>query len=198
MAVFRLTAERPETQRRTLYPDHEEGSACHGGIRNPRRWRYEPSASPAWRWDFGKTGEAGAARFQMNEEQDVVRGETSPCQHFEGEEVGTCQDGHVTGDEILPGGILAPLSCRLDPVPAKDIARRLIGNGVAEIGQGSDDAVVSPAGILSGEAHNERFQFGRERGRPGEVRSAEPSKLRAMSRRYQARMVSGLATQPTC
>ena len=35
-------------------------------------------------------------------------------------------------------------------------------------------------------------------GRPGEVRNLEPSNLRAMSRRYQARMVSGLATQATC
>jgi hypothetical protein len=35
---------------------------------------------------------------------------------------------------------------------------------VAEIGQRSDDAVVSPAGVLSGEAHNERFQFGRDAG----------------------------------
>jgi hypothetical protein len=69
---------------------------------------------------------------------------------------------------------------------------------MAEIGHGSDDAVVSPAGILSGEAHNEGFQFGAMRGRPGEVRNLEPSNLRAMSRRYQARMVSGLATQATC
>jgi hypothetical protein len=33
---------------------------------------------------------------------------------------------------------------------------------VAEIGQGSDDAVVSPAGVLSGEADDERFQVGRD------------------------------------
>ena len=91
-------------------------------------------------------------------------GETSPGEHFDGEEVGTCQDPHVTGDEILPGGILAPLGRRLDPVSAKGIAHRLIGNAVAEIGQGSDDAVVSPAGVLSGEAHNERFQLGRDAG----------------------------------
>ena len=113
---------------------------------------------------FGQTGETDAARFQMNEEQDVVGGETSPGEHFDCEEVGTCQDGHVRGDEILPGGILAPLGCRLDPVSAKDVADGLIGNGVAEIGQGSDDAVVSPAGVLSGEADNERFQFGRDAG----------------------------------
>src|SRR5436309_7075814 len=36
---------------------------------------------------------------------------------------------------------------------------------------------------------------GAMRGRPGEVRNLEPSNLRAMSRRYQARMVAGLATQ---
>ena len=69
---------------------------------------------------------------------------------------------------------------------------------MAEIGHGSDDAVVSPAGVLSGETHNERFQFGRDAGRPGEERNLELSNLRAMSRRYQARMVSGLATQATC
>ena len=51
----------------------------------------------------GQTGETDAARFQMNEEQDVVGGETSPSKHFDGEEVGTRQDGHVRGNEILPG-----------------------------------------------------------------------------------------------
>jgi len=39
---------------------------------------------------------------------------------------------------------------------------------------------------------------GAMRGRPGEVRNLEPSNLRAISRRYQAKMVSGLATQATC
>src|SRR5215471_20823725 len=31
----------------------------------------------------GQTGETDAARFQMNEEQDVVGGETSPGEHFD-------------------------------------------------------------------------------------------------------------------
>jgi hypothetical protein len=83
---------------------------------------------------FGQTGETDAARFQMNEEQDVVGGETSPGKHFDGEEVGTCKDGDVGGNEILPGGIVAPLGCRLYPVSTQDVAHRLIGDGVAEIG----------------------------------------------------------------
>ena len=54
---------------------------------------------------FGQTGEADPARFQMNEEQDIVGGQTSPGEHLDGEEVGAGQDRHVGGDEILPGGI---------------------------------------------------------------------------------------------
>ena len=46
---------------------------------------------------FGQTGEIDAARFQMNEEQDVVGSETSPGEHFDDGEVGTCQDGRVRG-----------------------------------------------------------------------------------------------------
>jgi hypothetical protein len=47
----------------------------------------------------------------------------------------------------------------LDPVAAKDIAHRLIGDGIARIGESSDDVVVAPAGIPAGEVDNERFQF---------------------------------------
>ena len=34
----------------------------------------------------GQAREADAARFQMDEEQDVVGGETSPGEHFDGEQ----------------------------------------------------------------------------------------------------------------
>ena len=46
---------------------------------------------PLGRGMFSQTGETDAARFQMNEEQDVVGGEASPGEHFDCEEVGTCQ-----------------------------------------------------------------------------------------------------------
>jgi len=74
----------------------------------------------------GQAGETDPARFQMNEEQHVVGGKTSPGEYFHGEEVGTGQDGHVGGVEILPRSILAPLGRRWDPVSAKDVAHRLI------------------------------------------------------------------------
>src|SRR5712672_2981187 len=74
-----------------------------------------------------------------DKEQNVVGGETSPGEHFDGEEVGARQDGHVGGNEILPGSILAPLGRRCDPGAAKDISDCLIRDGMAEIGESSDN-----------------------------------------------------------
>jgi hypothetical protein len=79
----------------------------------------------------GQAGEGDPAGFQMDEEQDVVGGETSPGKHLNGEEIGACQDGEVGGDEIAPGGSLAAFRCRRDPVPTKDVTHGLIGNSVA-------------------------------------------------------------------
>ncbi len=109
----------------------------------------------------GQTGESDSSRFQMNEEQEVVGGEPSPGKHLNRNEVGTCQDGEVGGDEIFPGGILAPFRCRLDPVSAKDIADGLVGNGETQIGQSFGYKVVSPSRVLSCEANNERLDLGR-------------------------------------
>jgi hypothetical protein len=39
---------------------------------------------PLGRGMSGQAGETYAARFQMNEEQDVVGGKTSPGEHFNG------------------------------------------------------------------------------------------------------------------
>ena len=115
----------------------------------------------------GQAGEGDPARFQMDEEQDVVGGETSPSKHLNREEVGSCQDGEVRGDEILPGSSLAAFRCRSNPVLAKDVAHGLIGNDMAEIGQGADDAVVPPGEVLSCEADNERLNFGVDAGAAG-------------------------------
>jgi hypothetical protein len=62
----------------------------------------------------------------------------------------------------FPGVILAASRCRLDPVPAKDLAYRLIGTVAAKLGQSSDDAVVSPAAVLSCEADHERLNLARD------------------------------------
>src|SRR4030095_3291949 len=65
------------------------------------------------------------------------------------------EDRHVRGNELLPCRVLAPLRCWRDAVTAQDIAHRLIGNNMAQIGQCADDPVIAPAGILASHADDE-------------------------------------------
>ena len=65
----------------------------------------------------------------------------------------------MRGDEILPGGRLGSLRCGRDAVSAEDVAHRLIANGMTEIGQGSRDSVVSPAGIFPRHSNNQFDDF---------------------------------------
>ena len=125
---------------------------------------------------FGQTRETDPARFQMNEEQDVVGGETSPSEHFHGEEVGASQNGHVGSDEILPGGVLTALGCRLDPVSSKDVSHSLIGNRVTEIAEGAPAmrSYLQPEFSLAKRTMS-ASSSGSIRGRPGEVRNLDPS-----------------------
>ena len=68
MAVFRLTAGNPETERRFCIPivkkvahTTEESGALVGGVASDLN-------HPLGGGMFGQTGETDAARFQMNEE----------------------------------------------------------------------------------------------------------------------------------
>ncbi len=70
----------------------------------------------------GQTGETDAARFQLDEKQHVVGGETSPCKRFHREEVGAGQDVHVRSNEIPPRRFLTARGCWRQPVlPPKDL-----------------------------------------------------------------------------
>jgi hypothetical protein len=81
-------------------------------------------------------------------------------------------------------------------VAAQNVSYRLIGQAVT-IGQSSDDAVICPAVVLSRHSHHQASTSGATAGRPGYCRCLEPSNFLATSLRYQAKMVSGLATQAT-
>ena len=51
---------------------------------------------------------------------------------------------------------------------AQNVSHRLIGQAVTQIGQGSDDAVISPAGVLSRHSHHQGFHF-RSHGRAARI-----------------------------
>jgi hypothetical protein len=79
-------------------------------------------------------------------------------------------------------------------VALQDIADRLIADLIPQIGQRPSDPVITPITVLLGHANDELLDLAPIRGLPGPRRAFEPSNLLATSLRYQARIVSGLAT----
>src|SRR5438552_1894854 len=55
----------------------------------------------------------------------------------------------MRSDEVFPGCVLAALRCGSYAMTAKDVAYRLIRNNVTEVGQSSDNPIVTPARVLS-------------------------------------------------
>jgi hypothetical protein len=119
----------------------------------------------------GDPRQADAPGLQLEEERDVVGGQTSPCKHFNGEEVGPRQHSQMGGNKFLPGGPLAPLWCRGDTIPPEHVRHRLIRHLLAEVGQGSHDSIVPPAGVLSGHPSDQGLGFAVD-GRSARVGSA--------------------------
>ena len=64
-----------------------------------------------------------------------MRGQTSPREHLDGEEVDSCQNRHVRSDEVLPCCVLAAFGCGRQAMTPKNIAYGLIRNNVTEVGQ---------------------------------------------------------------
>jgi hypothetical protein len=105
----------------------------------------------------GDTGHADAAAFQVDEKQHIVSHQAPPTQHLHREEVCAGQNVHVGGDKIPPRSCLASLWCRSNAVASQNVSHRLIGQAMTQIGQRSNDAVISPASILTRHSHHQSF-----------------------------------------
>ena len=83
-------------------------------------------------------------------------------------------------------------------MPPQYVADRLVGDIVAEISQRAGDPVISQPEFSRANLTTSASTSGEMRGRPGYERCFDRSNFAAINRRYQARIVSGLATQATC
>jgi hypothetical protein len=101
---------------------------------------------------IGHAADRHPSAAQMDEEQHVVRHQPSPGQHLDGEEVCSGQDAHVPPDEFAPGRGLTTLGRGSDTVATQDVADALVGNANPQVGQRSDNTIVTPTGILAREA----------------------------------------------
>jgi hypothetical protein len=65
-------------------------------------------------------------RIQLNEKQDEVRHEPTPCSHFRGEKVGGHQHVKMHADELFPRRGRLALWSRWKPASFEDVAHGLI------------------------------------------------------------------------
>ena len=92
----------------------------------------------------GEPGDIHSAALEVDEEQHVVGYQPAQRQHLGGEEVGPCQQLHVSPDEVRPRGCALALRRRRQTVAPQNIANRLIGNLVPQISQRSRNPVIAP------------------------------------------------------
>ena len=77
---------------------------------------------PSLIWVARNTGQADAAAFQMNEEQDVVGYQPTPTQDLHHQEVNPGQHGQMRLNEFLPRGVLAAFRRRRDAMPLQNVS----------------------------------------------------------------------------
>src|SRR6266853_1782192 len=106
---------------------------------------------------------------QMDEEEDVVRHQPPQRPDLSGEKVRRDQHLHMRADELFPrrGGLA--LWRRGEAMALQDVAHRLVTEGVPEIGQGADNAIIPPGTILLRHAHHQVLHFLGDRGATGRL-----------------------------
>src|SRR5580700_3117558 len=76
-------------------------------------------------------------------------------EHLRREEVGPRQQRQVGPNEGRPGGRVAALRRRRQSVAVQNIANRLIGDLIPEIGQGAHNPVIAPVAVLARHANDQ-------------------------------------------
>ena len=101
---------------------------------------------------------------QMDEEDHVIRHESTECPHLGRKEISGHKDVHVGADKLLPRRGRLALGSRRDAVALEDVTHGLVADRIAEVGQGSDDAIIAPGAILLCQAHHQSFYLRVDRG----------------------------------
>ena len=88
----------------------------------------------------------------MDNKQDIVGHQSAGRPDLNRKEVRGNHHLPMSLQEILPGGVLLPLRCRINAVPFQYILYRVRSNDVTEIGESALNSVVAPGSILPRQA----------------------------------------------
>jgi hypothetical protein len=104
-------------------------------------------------------GVMDGAATDVETEEHAREYHPQPCPHRTGEEVRRQQDIEMETDELPPRHGLFALRGWWDAVPFQDVAPRLVAQTIAQVGQGTHNAVIAPRTILAGHPHHESFDL---------------------------------------
>ena len=92
---------------------------------------------------------------EFHHEEQIESDQATRCPDFDRGEVDAGQHIPVRLDECSPGGLSLAIRRGLNAVTLENIADRLIGDLVPQIGQGTLDTVVAPRGVFPSKAKNQ-------------------------------------------
>ena len=104
-------------------------------------------------------GEVDAAGLELHDEQQIEGDQAAFRPDFHRREVDGRQHVPVGLDEGRPRRLSLSLTCRFDAVLFQDVTDGLVGDLVAEVGQRSLDAIVTPGRILACHAEHQLDDF---------------------------------------
>ena len=96
------------------------------------------------------SSEMDTPRLEFHDEEKIEGYQPALGPDFDGGEIDGAQHVPMGLEKSFPGGLTFPLGRRLNAVRFEDIAHRLIGHIVVQVGQGTLDPVESPIWILLG------------------------------------------------
>src|SRR5580692_381804 len=103
----------------------------------------------------GDAGDIHPAALKVDEKRHVVGHQPAQRQHLRSKEVGPRQQRQVGSDEDRPRGRTLALPRGRQCMALQNIANRLIGNHIPEIGQGAHNPVIAPVPVLARHANDQ-------------------------------------------
>src|SRR5215831_5532477 len=101
----------------------------------------------------------------MNEKEHLICHPAFEREDFNRKEVGPDQHRLVSSKEVSPAGRVLSFGGGWDAVAMKNVANRLVGELVTQVGQGAHDAIVAPGRVLFCHPHDQFFPFASMLGR---------------------------------
>src|SRR5712691_1065233 len=95
---------------------------------------------------------------QVDEKQNIIRHEPAQRPDLGREKVGGYQHIQMRTEKLLPRGRRLALWGRRNAMALEDVAHRLVTDRIAQVHQGSDNAVIAPRTVLLGHTDHQGFE----------------------------------------